>query len=137
MRSRGFTALVLVGCTLLGAPAAWSEDVPGVVVNHFPASSGIYIGSPGIAVLPNGRYIAKHDEFGPRSTEHDLAITQVFESSNRGASWSHLATVKGMYWASIFAHGDDLYLLGTSKYHGAVVISRSIRPPSPTWVDPT
>jgi hypothetical protein len=102
-----------------------AEEVPGVVINYIPASSGIYVGSPGIAVLPNGRYIAKHDEFGPRSTEHGLAVTQVFESSDRGASWSHLATVKGMYWASIFVHRGNLYLMGTSKYHGAVVISRS------------
>ncbi|MEO2047864.1 MAG: hypothetical protein ABGX16_14995 [Pirellulales bacterium] len=28
-------------------------QVPGVVIQHAPASSGIYVGSPGIAILPS------------------------------------------------------------------------------------
>jgi hypothetical protein len=111
--------------TLAGLAAAGSEEVPGIVINHVPSSSGVYIGSPGIAVLPNGQYLAKHDEFGPRSTEREIAVTQVFESADRGATWSHLATVRGMYWASVFVLGNDVYLMGTSKNHGSAVISRS------------
>ena len=105
--------------------AAGSEGAPGVTINHIPSSSGVYIGSPGIAVLPSGDYLAKHDEFGPRSTERDVAVTQVFRSVDHGAAWSHLATVQGMYWASVFVVGADAYLMGTSKNHGSAVISRS------------
>jgi hypothetical protein len=115
------SSLILI---LIRLAAAGSEEVPGVIINHSPPSSGVYIGSPGIAVLPNGDYLAKHDEFGPRSTEQDVAVTQVFRSADR-ATWSHLATVKGMYWASIFVIGPDAYLMGTSKNHGYAVISRS------------
>jgi hypothetical protein len=111
--------------TLAGLAAAGSEEVPGVVINHIPSSSGVYIGSPGIAVLPNGQYLAKHDEFGPQSTEWEVAVTQVFQSADRGATWSHLATVRGMYWASVFVLGSDAYLMGTSRNHGSAVISRS------------
>lgn len=135
MRSRRVTVLVLAVEALLWPTTAWGQEVPGVAINYIPASSQIYIGSPGIAVLANGDYIAKHDEFGPRSTEHGEAVTQVFTSSDRGASWSRLATVRGMYWASIFAHRGDLYLMGTSKYHGASVISRS-EDGGQTWTVP-
>ena len=104
---------------------AGAEQVPGVVINYIPASSQVYVGSPGIAVLPGGDYLAKHDEFGPRSTEQGQAITQVFRSADRGATWSHLATVKGMYWASLFVHAGDAYLMGTGRNHGFAVISGS------------
>src|SRR5512138_3152415 len=41
--------------------------VPGVVIDHRPASSGLYIGSPSLVVLTNGDYLASHDLFGPKS----------------------------------------------------------------------
>jgi hypothetical protein len=104
---------------------AWAEEPPGVVINYIPSSTQVYVGSPGIAVLPNGHYLAKHDEFGPKSTENTVAVTPVFRSVDRGLSWQRVATVKGMYWASIFVHKDAAYLIGTSKNHGFVVISRS------------
>lgn len=126
MEVRKTTRFVLVTCALLAGSMAHAEEVPGVVINYIPASSRIYVGSPGIAVLPNGHYITKHDEFGPGSAEYQEAVTQVFTSSDRGATWSHLATVKGMYWASVFVHREDLYLMGTRKNYGATVISRSV-----------
>jgi hypothetical protein len=125
MEVRPATRFILATCALLAGSMAHAEEVPGVVINYIPASSKIYIGSPGIAVLRNGHYIAKHDEFGPGSTEHQGAITQVFTSADRGATWSRLATVKSMYWASVFVHQRDLYLMGTSKNRGATIISRS------------
>ncbi len=124
MKLRNLSMFAVTVVALL-AVSTRAQDVPGVVINHIPASTRIYIGSPGIAVLPNGDYIAKHDQFGPGSTEHGHAITEVFGSSDRGASWSRRATVQDMYWASVFTHSDALYLLGTSKNHGDVVIRRS------------
>src|SRR5437764_1245935 len=41
--------------------------VPGRIISHSAASSGLYIGSPSIAVLTNGDYVASHDFFGPNS----------------------------------------------------------------------
>ena len=114
---------VLIVLLLVGV--ATCEEPPGVVINRIPAQSQVYVGSPGIAVLPNGDYLAKHDEFGPKSTEQSDAVTQVFRSGDRGQSWRHVATVKGMYWASIFVHHGDAYLMGTSRNHGAAVIARS------------
>jgi hypothetical protein len=43
--------------------------VPGIVIHHSPASTGRYLGSPGMVRLSDGRYLAKCDEFGPGSNE--------------------------------------------------------------------
>jgi len=135
MKVRKVTWCILATWAVLGSVVASAENVPGVAINYIPASSKIYIGSPGIAVLPSGHYIAKHDEFGPGSAEYKEAITQVFTSSDRGATWSHLATVKGMYWASVFVHRGHLYLMGTRKDYGATVIRRSVDG-GKTWSTP-
>ncbi|MFO1499229.1 MAG: family 16 glycoside hydrolase [Verrucomicrobiota bacterium] len=97
----------------------------GVVIDHSPAASGIYIGSPSLAVLPDGSYVAAHDEFGPKSTEHSRAVTRLFGSADRGASWQPRAVVAGAFWSSLFVHKGNLYLLGTDKHHGNAVIRRS------------
>ncbi len=101
--------------------------VPGVVIAHSPAESGIYIGSPGILIMPDGSYLAKHDEFGPRSTERTSAITHVYRSTDRGQSWEHMARVDGLFWANIFYHRGAVYMMGTSAghNHGHCVIRRS------------
>ncbi len=125
-------AIVIV---LLALGSAKAQEPPGVVINYIPSDTKIYVGSPGIAVLPNGHYLAKHDEFGPKSTENTIAVSPVFRSVDRGLSWERVATVKGMYWASIFVHQGDAYLIGTSKQHGYVVISRS-RDEGITWTEP-
>ena len=90
--------------------------VPRVVIDHVPASTSIYIGSPGLAVLPNGDYIASHDEFGPKSTEHVRAVSHVFRSKDRGKSWEKIATINGAFWSNLFVHKKALYLLGTDKH---------------------
>ena len=67
--------------------AADTPKPPGVVIAHSPAASRTYIGSPGIAVLPDGSYVASHDHFGPGSTWNR---TFVHASKDRGATWSRV-----------------------------------------------
>ncbi|MCC6682562.1 MAG: exo-alpha-sialidase [Phycisphaeraceae bacterium] len=110
-------------------------SVPGVVIAHSPASSGIYVGSPGIAALPDGAYLAKWDEFGPQSTEHTSAITHVHRSQDRGLTWEHVARIDGAFWSSLFVHRDAVYLLGTECHHGRIVIRRS-DDGGRTWTEP-
>jgi hypothetical protein len=57
------------------------------MIDHVAASSGLYVGSPSIAVLPNGGYVASHDFFGPKSNEFQSARTVVFCS---GDMWAWL-----------------------------------------------
>ena len=84
--------LLLVKVTLLPVMAQQGK-VPGVVVNHIPASTKTYIGSPSICILPNGDYIASHDHFGPATTEHEKALTSVYKSTNRGKSWTKISEI--------------------------------------------
>lgn len=110
--------------------------VPGVVVDHVPQRSGVYIGSPSLALLTDGLYVASHDEFGPGSTEHTRAVTRVFHSTDRGASWRSVARIDGAFWSNLLPHGTNLYLLGTDRHHGNVVIRRSTDG-GVTWTEPT
>jgi hypothetical protein len=103
-----------------------NAPVPGVVIDHVPAATGIYVGSPGLAILADGTYIASHDEFGPKSTEHTRAVSHIFRSKDRGANWEKLATITGAFWSNLFVHKKALYLLGTDKHHGNVVLHQSL-----------
>jgi hypothetical protein len=108
---------------------------PGVVIDYSPKSSGLYIGSPSLAVLPNGDYLASHDFFGPSSKEHECPTVAVFRSSDRGATWAEVARLKCLFWANLFTHRDAVYLMGTDKHHGRIVIRRSTDG-GVSWTDP-
>ena len=133
MMTSARTALVLFSCWLAGAivPAADNDPqpdfslVPGVVIDHRPARSGLYIGSPTIAELPDGAYVAAHDFFGPKSVEHQSAISAVFRSEDRGATWKQVAQIDGAFWSNLFVHRGQLYLMGVNRHHGLIVIRRS------------
>jgi len=99
------------------------SSVPGVVIDHSLAATGKYLGSPSLAVLPNGYYIASHDFFGPETKEDHTAI---FCSKDAGKTWEKLTVFKGQYWSTVFVHKGALYIIGTSTHHGSVVIRRSI-----------
>ena len=127
-----------VGLALTAPLEAEEPDfskVPGHVIDYSPASSGKYIGSPSIAILPNGDYLASHDEFGPKSSEHTSAISHVFRSTDRGESWERIATIDGAFWNTIFVHRDDVYLIGPTHHHGDFVIRKS-SDGGETWTTP-
>lgn len=122
--------------TLLLAPALEQErptaPAPGIVVDYFPASSRSYIGSPSLVILPNGDYLASHDLFGPGSTNDR---TRLFVSHDKGRSWAHQADIGGQYWSSLFVNGGQVYLMGTSREFGDIVIRRS-DDGGKTWTTP-
>jgi hypothetical protein len=112
----------------------WTASAPpGVVIDFEPASSRRYVGSPSIVVLPGGDYVASHDLFGP-GTSGDT--TEVFVSRDQGRSWQQRATLRGQVWSTLFVHEGQLYLLGTDRFNGAVVIRRSGDGGS-TWTTPS
>jgi len=138
--------LYIVWTAVIGAAVACSASVaepdvgtlqvPGVVIAHYPKSDEKYVGSPGIVEISSGVYLAKHDEFGPQSTEHTSAVTHLYRSDDAGKHWRRIHTFQGLFWASIFSLDDDLYLLGTDKHHGRLVAMRS-RDQGATWTEPT
>ena len=129
-----------VCCCLIVWVIAWTAPapaatVPGTVMAYMPPSSGIYVGSPGIAVCPDGTYIAKYDECGQASSEWTRAVTHVLRSDDRGDHWEPVARIEGLFWATLFAHESDLYLMGTDRHDGATIICRS-RDGGRTWTTP-
>lgn len=99
--------------------------VPGVVIAHSPASTGLYIGSPSLAILPSGEYVASHDFFGPKSDEHRSARSRVYRSLDSGRSWRQASEIQGAFWSSLFVHRGALYLLGPDRHHGNILIRKS------------
>jgi len=128
--------ILLPSLSVLHAQTGQRPDVPGTVIDHQPASSGQYIGSPSIAILPNGHYVASHDLFGPKSSEFVQAMTRVFRSSDKGKTWKQVSEVRGAFWSSLFVHRGALYLLGPDRHHGTVLIRRS-DDGGDTWTQPT
>ena len=108
------------------------SKVPGVVIDHSPAESRRYIGSPSIAVLPNGSYVASHDFFGPGSKKNRSAV---FRSEDRGETWTKLTELSGQWWSTLFTHRGALYIMGTSTEYGKAVIRRSTDN-GRTWTTP-
>ena len=98
---------------------------PGTVINHWYAEDGKYIGSPSICILPNGHYIATHDEFGPNSAEYSAGRTHVYRSCDKGKTWQQIGRIDGQHWSTVFNLKNTLYIIGMSKVHGDLVIRRS------------
>lgn len=108
-------------------------SVPGIVIDHIPASSECYIGSPSLAVMPDGTYVASHDIFGPGSGFNQ---TKIFNSYDQGRTWIPRSKIEGQFWSSLFIHKGYLYLMGTSEEYGNVIIRRS-EDGGGTWTTPT
>lgn len=110
------------------------SSVPGIVINHEPASNKIYLGSPSICVLKDGRYIVSNDYFGPESKENINAKTKIFESRDKGKSWTLISEIN-QFWSGLFTIGDTIYLMGTDNQYGNCVIRRSLDG-GYTWTQP-
>lgn len=132
---RIFIFLAFSPVLLIATSQAQETDVPGIVVNHLPASTQTYIGSPGFCILPGGDFVASHDHFGPSSTEHEQALTSIFKSSDKGKTWVKIADIHGQFWSNLFVHRKCLYILGTWKHHGNIIIRRSTDG-GHTWSEP-
>jgi len=132
----GLFALLLCYGYSFGQPVAETPSkVPGVVIAHSPAASGLYIGSPSICILPDGSYLASHDLFGPASNEFVQPVSRIYRSANKGKTWRQVAEIKGQFWSKLFVHRGRLYFLGTDKHHGNTII-RTSSDNGVTWTEP-
>ncbi len=119
IRLAGFTL------SLLMVSSSPMPNVPGVVIDHQSPATRQYIGSPSIAIAPNGDYVASHDLFGPGSTSTVSAETKIFTSGDRGKSWKLAADFHDQFWSNLFVLGSRLYLMGTTAEYGHIVIRTS------------
>ncbi|MDR1525616.1 MAG: glycoside hydrolase [Tannerella sp.] len=98
---------------------------PGMVVDHITKDTEIFIGSPSICILPDGSYVASHDEFGPKSSEFRSAKTRIFISKDKGKTWTQIALIDGQFWSNLFVHNGELFIMGTNKHHGNFIVRKS------------
>ena len=111
----------------------------GVEVKYQPERSGTYLGSPSISRLPDGALLAVHDYFGPgcpHNHEDEEALTSVCRSEDDGKSWANITHIMNAFWSSLFVLDSDVYLLGTDRQYGSIVIRKS-KDGGFTWTHPT
>ena len=102
------------------------SKVPGTVIAHSPKTSGIFLGSPSICILPDGTYLASHDLFGKNWKEKSGSSTLIYESKDKGITWRQIGRVDGQEWAPLFYHNNALYLIGAGIPHCGFVVKKSV-----------
>ena len=127
-------ALVMLPVLCAAVLAQDFSRVPGVVIAHSPASTGIYLGSPAITILPDSTYIAAHDLFG--NVGGVGFDTYVYRSTDRGNSWMQISMLPGQRWSSLHVLRDTLYMIGVHGPQGNAVIRRSADG-GVTWTEPS
>jgi DNA-binding beta-propeller fold protein YncE len=123
--------MVVHGLGLL-AERALNVTPPGIVIDQSSDWENIYLGSPSIAVLPDGTYVASHDYFGP-GTSYDTCA--VFRSTDRGATWTRASILTGQFWSLLFVCQDKLHIIGSTARWSSLVVRRS-DDGGFTWTDP-
>jgi hypothetical protein len=123
-------SLVLLLSTGCYAQRLETKNTPGIIIAHSPASTGIFLGTPSIAIAPDGTYFASHDHFHGK-----WDLIHIYRSDDKGLTWQKISEVSG-FWAGLFWHNDKLYLMGTTGRYGHLTIRRS-DDMGITWTEPT
>lgn len=128
--------LATLAMTLVLPLVALTQDfsrVPGTILAHSPASTGVYLGSPAIVLLPDSSYLATHDIFGKvGGIGFD---TFVYRSTDRGATWRRTSTLPRQCWSSLHVVGGAVYMIGVHGEDWNAVIRRSTDG-GETWTEP-
>jgi hypothetical protein len=113
-----------------------------VTVYESPDPENIYCGTPGLAILPNGRLVATIDLFGPgvdqlpepkgyRKIYNSIHQGKIFTSDDHGKTWTHRYDFPFLH-SRPFLAGNSLYVLG---HCGDLMITRS-DDDGETWSEP-
>lgn len=102
------------------------KNIPGTVIDYSSAETGIYLGSPSIAVLNDGTYVVSIDPFGKKIRESDQSSkAKIFVSKDRGENWEFVTEVKDAFWSGLFIWKQELYLMGPTGLYGDLAIRKS------------
>jgi hypothetical protein len=110
--------------------------VPGNIIHHTPASSGVYVGAPSITSTPSGDYFVSLNFTEIQGGDHgNVHKTAIYKSANKGQTWNFVTDIENQRWSTIFLHNGDLYLIGVYQGFGNAVIRKSIDK-GKSWTDP-
>jgi hypothetical protein len=129
--SGGCSLLVVILLLVLLIPPVWGQDLRelgGVVIAQLPTwrlvpeispdlfrviFTNRFIGSPSIAIMEDGTYLASHDIFIKGSP--DPYETRVFRSTDKGQSWTWVSTLTNLNAATLFTSGRFAYIMGEAR----------------------
>ncbi len=97
-------------------PSFSQVKFPGVVIveSKDPFKERIY--SPSIVILPDGSYVVSQD------MSKGIGI---HKSTDKGLTWKFITKIDIGHWGGLFVHKGMLYVMGTSKSFGDVIIRKS------------
>jgi hypothetical protein len=116
LKSLSKTALLLTIFLFFIAQSFAQVKFPGTVVveSKDPFKDRIY--SPSIVILPDGSYVAAQDM--PKGIG-------IHKSTDKGLTWNFVTKIAIGHWGGLFVHKGVLYVMGTSKSFGDIIIHQS------------
>lgn len=108
---------------------AKTAEAVGTVVNYLHPDdkayeySGKMLCSPSILRLPSGALLASMDVFASGAPQN---LTLVFRSDDDGKTWHYQNELFPCYWAKMFLHRGELYMIGVSTEYGDLLIGKSL-----------
>jgi len=107
---------------------ARTAEAVGTVVNYLHPDdkayeySGRALCSPSLIRLPSGALLASMDLYASGAPQN---LTLVYRSEDNGKSWHYQNELFPCYWAKMFLHRGELYMLGVSNEYGDLLIGKS------------
>lgn len=132
-RTTGTVAPTLVFCDNL----TWvnPRTLPGTVITKSLDTKNVYITNPSITILPDGDYLAACT--GALRFSGGNAGVTFFLSSDKGQTWQVQSANNGtMSYQNLFIHNGVLYVLGTNRPQGDIIIRKSLDK-GVTWTYPS
>ena len=107
---------------------AKTSEAIGTVINYLHPDdkayeySGRALCSPSLLRLPSGALLASMDLYAIDAPQN---LTLVYRSEDNGKTWHYQNELFPCYWAKMFLHRGELYMLGVSNEYGDLLISKS------------
>jgi len=134
-----FLASLIMACLILApqrcleTAIAQKSSPPGVLINRSKDVRTKIANCPSLTVLANGTYIVAHEFYFSKTKKVE---THVFASSDQGKTWQQRSTIPSHCWPTVFARGNELYLMGSAKLYSDLLIRRSTDE-GRNWTKPT
>lgn len=129
-----FMILLLIWQGSLEAQSRDLDGPPGVTLARRLGKSRIYLGSPSIAILPNGDYVGSFQQYGFGAAGKQY--TFVYRSEDQGRNWEFQSRVERTLYARLFVHRGKLYCMGTRLPERNIVLMQS-EDGGKTWTEPS